>query len=135
MIRYIIVSLSSGIIFAVMDGFINANPIAQKLFESYKPIAKDSVNIFAGIVIDLAYGFIMTAIFLLIYEVMPYDSGIMKGVSFGILIWFFRVVMSVASQWMMFNVPVKTLIYSLVTGLAEMLVLGIFFGLTLKTST
>jgi hypothetical protein len=132
--RYIIVSISSGIIFAVIDGFINANPLAQKLFEVYKSIAKNTVNIWAGIVIDLAYGFIMAGIFLLIFDALPYKSGVMKGLSFGILIWFFRVVMSVASQWMMFNVPVSTLIYTLVTGLAEMLVLGLFYGLTLRPS-
>jgi hypothetical protein len=48
------------------------------------------------------------------------------------LAWFFRVVMSAASQWVMFSVPVKTLLYSLVTGLVEMLILGVLYGLTLK---
>jgi hypothetical protein len=53
-------------------------------------------------------------------------------VSFSLLLWFFRVVMYAASQWVMFNVPPKALFYSVVTGLGEMLILGVLFGLTLK---
>ena len=56
----------------------------------------------------------------------------MRGGSFGLITWFLRVVMSAASQWMMFNVPVKALFYSLVTGLGEMLILGVLYGLTLQ---
>ena len=132
MIRYIIVSLISGVLFGTMDGLINANPYAQRLFEVYKPIAKTSVNMGAGIVIDLFYGFILAGIFLLLFKSLPGETGLMKGISFAFLIWFFRVVMSVTSQWMMFTVPTNTLIYSLLAGLGEMLVLGIFYGLTLK---
>jgi len=41
-------------------------------------------------------------------------------------------VMYVATQWMMFDVPVAALLYTLVTGLGEMLILGILYGLALK---
>ena len=54
MTGYVTVSVISGILFAVLDGLINANPIASKLFEVYKPIAKTSVNLVAGIIIDPA---------------------------------------------------------------------------------
>ncbi len=40
-----------------------------------------------------------------------------------------------ASQWVMFNVPVTALLYSLVAGLGEMLLLGVLYGLTLKPAT
>jgi len=33
---------------------------------------------------------------------------------------------------MMFNVPIGALVYTLVAGLGEMLILGILYGLTLK---
>ncbi|MBN2533200.1 MAG: hypothetical protein JXB88_09930 [Spirochaetales bacterium] len=56
MVRYFIVSLVNGILFGIMDGVIHANPIAQKLFEVYKPIAKTSINAPAGIIIDIVYG-------------------------------------------------------------------------------
>ena len=132
MIRYIIVSIVSGILFGVMDGLINANPLAQKLYEVYRPITKTSLNVPAGVVIDLVYGFAMAGIFLLLYKSLPGEAGLVKGTSFAIFAWFFRVVMYVASQWMMFNVPIGALLYTLITGLCEMLVLGILYGLTLK---
>jgi hypothetical protein len=134
MTRYVIVSVVSGILFGVMDGLINANPLAQRLYAVYKPIARISINPIAGILIDLIYGFLMAAVFLLLYRSLPGDTGVVKGISFALLVWFFRVVMQVASQWMMFNVPVTALFYTLVAGLGEMLILGILYGLTLKPS-
>ena len=132
MIRYIIVSIVSGILFGTMDGLINANPLAQKLYEVYKPIAKTAINVPAGIIIDLVYGFVMAGVFLLLYRSLLGETGLLKGISFAFLIWFFRVVMSVISGWMMFNVPIEALLYTIITGLGEMLILGILYGLTLK---
>ena len=133
MINFISVSIASGILFGIMDGVIHANPLARRLYEVYKPIARTSVNAPAGIAIDLAYGFIMAGMFLLLYTGLPGDTGWVKGLSFAVLTWIFRVVMSAASQWMMFNIPAKTLMYSLITGLGEMLILGILYGLTLHS--
>jgi hypothetical protein len=130
--KYIIISIISGILFGIIDGLINANYLAQGLYEVFKPIAKTAINVPAGIVIDLVYGFIMAGVFLLLYRSLPGDMGLLKGISFAFLIWFFRVVMSVISGWMMFNVPIGALLYTLITGLGEMLILGILYGLTLK---
>lgn len=130
--RYVIVSLSSGVLFGILDGLINANPLAQRLYLVYKPIARDTINAPVGILIDLVYGFVLAGIFLLLYESLPGPSGLVKGLSFALLAWFFRVLMSVASTWMMYRLPAGTLIYTLVTGLAEMLILGLFYGLTLR---
>ncbi len=134
MTSYLIVSVVSGILFGVLDGLINANPFAIGLYEAYKPIAKTSVNMPAGMVIDLIYGFVMAGVFLLLYASLPGETGLVKGISFAILVWFFRVAMYVASQWMMFNVPSNALLYTLITGLGEMLVLGVLYGLTLRPS-
>ncbi len=132
MIRYIIVSVVSGILFGILDSAINANPLAQRLYEVYKPIARTSANLIAGVLIDLVYGFAMAGVFLLLYQSLPGDAGIVKGLSYAGLVWFFRVAMSAASQWMMFRVPVRTVVYSLAAGLGEMLVLGVLYGLTLR---
>ncbi len=131
MISYIVVSIVSGILFVAMDGLINANPLAQRLYKVYKPFAKTSINVPAGIVIDLVYGFVMAGIFLILYNSLPGELGLVKGISFAFLAWFFRGVMYVASQWMMFNVPIRALLYTLLAGLCEMLILGILYGLTL----
>ncbi len=131
MTTYVIVSLVSGILFGVLDGAINANPLARRLLEVYEPIARTSMNPWAGIAIDLAYGFVMAGVFVLLHRSLPGGSGLLKGISFALVVWFFRVVMSAASQWVMFRVPTRTLLYSLATGLGEMLVLGVLYGLTL----
>lgn len=131
MTTYVIVAMVSGVLFGLLDALINANPFAQRLLAVYKPIARTSLNPVAGVVIDLAYGFVVAGMFLLLYQSLPGDSGLLKGVSFALIAWFFRVVMSVASQWMMFRVPGRTLLYSLATGLVEMLILGVLYGLTL----
>ncbi len=93
--RYFAVSTISGILFGIMDGYINSNSLAQSLFEIYKPIAKTSVNITAGIIIDLLYGLAMAGIFLLLYKSLPGEKGLLKGISFALIIWFFRVLMFV----------------------------------------
>ncbi len=132
MTRYIIVSIINGLMFGILDGAINANPLAQKLFEAYKPIAKTTINAPVGVFIDLIYGFVLGAIFLLIYSSLPGESGLIKGLIFALILWFLRVFMSVASTWMMHEIPIKTLVYVLTTGLIEMLIIGTLYGLFLK---
>ena len=132
MTRFIIASILTGLLFGAMDGLINGNPYASKLMECFKPIAKRAVNVPAGLVIDLVYGFIISGIFILIMPALPTEICIIKGLAYGLGMWFFRVVMGVISNWMMFTVPGKTLIYMLWTGLIEMVVLGIINGLILK---
>ena len=132
MVRYIVISLVGGVLFGMMDGVINANPLARRLFEVYQPIARPSLNVVAGILIDIAYGFILAAIFLLLYKSLPGQSGLLKGLGYAVLVWFFRVVMQAASTWMMYRVPGQTIAYSLIAGLIEMAILGVLFGVTLK---
>jgi hypothetical protein len=114
-----------------MDGFINANPLGKRLFAVYKPIQKPSINFSAGIIIDLVYGFLLAGIFLVLFDSLPGDTGFLKGLSFASLLWFCRIIMSVLSNWMMYSIPIISLLYSLFTGLGEMLVLGILYGLLL----
>lgn len=134
LLSYIAFSLVSGILFGVMDGLLSGNPLGVRMLAAYKPIARAAINIPAGVLIDVAYGFIMAAIFLLLYPALPGASGVLKGLSFGVLAWFFRVVMSAASQWVMFELPVSALFYNLCGGLLEMLVIGLLYGLVLRPS-
>jgi hypothetical protein len=132
MSSYILISIISGILFAVLDMVINANPLAKKYYAVYQPIAKTTLNPLVGTLIDLIFGFVMAGLFVLLYNSLPGSSGVLKGLWYALMMWFFRVVMQVASQWMMFITPVKTLLYTLTTGLGEMLVLGLLYGLTLQ---
>jgi hypothetical protein len=131
MLNYVIVSNVSGILFGMMDGFIHANPVAIKLLDVYKPIAKTSVNFVAVIIVDLAYGFILAALFFLIYPGLPGENGLIKGASFALMTWFLRVIMNLASQWIMFNVPIRVLLYLGLAGLGEMLILDLLYGAVL----
>ena len=47
---------------------------------------------------------LLAGLFLLLHKSLPGASGWMKGLSFGLLAWFFRVLMNAASQWIMFRV-------------------------------
>jgi hypothetical protein len=131
MLRYIVVSAGSGILFGAMDGLLNANPLAQRLYEVFQPIARRTLNMPAALAIDLVYGFALAGIFLLLFNSLPGQS-VVKGLIFGLLVWFLRVVMQVVTQWMMFSIPASTLGYTLAVGLVEMLVLGLLYGLILK---
>ena len=133
MARFILAAIVTGLLFGIMDGLINVNPYAVKLMECFKPIAKQTVNIPIGLAIDLFYGFIISGIFMIIMPVLPTEIGIIKGLVYGLGMWFFRVSMGVISNWMMFNIPAKTLIYVLLTGLVEMIIIGILNGLLLKS--
>lgn len=132
MLRFFIAAILTGLLFGTMDGLINGNPYALKLMECYKSIAKQTINIPVGLLIDLFYGFIISGIFIIILPALPAESGILNGLLYGFGMWFFRVVMGVISNWMMFAVPGKTLIYVLLTGLFEMIVLGILNGIIIK---
>jgi hypothetical protein len=132
LISYLMVGLVSGVVFGVLDSLINGNPLARRLHEVYKPIGKTTINVPAGVIIDLAYGFVMAGIFLVLYASLPGEIGVVKGITFAVMAWFFRVIMSAVSNWMMFKIPVAALLYSLLAGLAEMLVLGLIYGFFLK---
>ncbi len=45
MIRYVVVSIVSGILFGVLDGVINANPLGQRLYQVYKRVLRKSAVI------------------------------------------------------------------------------------------
>ncbi len=129
MVRYVLASIASGISFGVMDGIFNSNPLAQRLYKVFDPIARKKINVPIGIFIDLVYGFALAGLFILFKGSLPFAHSLLNGLFYGISVWFLRVVMQVATQWMMFNVPATTMIYMLAFGLVEMLVLGLLYGL------
>jgi hypothetical protein len=131
MLTYLIVSTGSGLLFAVLDALINANPLARRLYAVYQPLARTSLNFVAGIFIDIAYGFILAGLFLLLAPSLPGASSLLKGVSFAVMVWFLRVAMGVLSQWMTYKIPPQTLLYTAAAGLGEMLSLGLLYGLVL----
>jgi hypothetical protein len=119
---------------SLLDGLSAANPVARRLYSVFTPIARTSVDFRIGIAIDLVLGFAMAGIFLLLYGSMPVLTGVERGLAYGLMVWFFRVAMQVASQWVTFNLPAGLLLYTLISGLLEMTLIGLFYGLTLWPS-
>jgi hypothetical protein len=129
MTTFVIIGLAGGLIFAVLDFVLNVNPLAQRLNEPYRPIARRQMPLAAAVAIDLLSGLIMAGIFLLLRPAFPGGPVLGAAISFGLLAWFFRVLMAVLSQWVMFEIPAKTLLYIAAAGLLEMLALGLFYAM------
>ena len=131
MLRIILVGLAAGVAFLITDAVLNANPLAQRLYAAYSPIARASVNALAGSLIDLAYGMILTVLFVTLWPGLPGETGLVKGLSFGLMVWFLRVVMRVASDWVTTTVPSSTHAYALVGGLIQILLVTALIALLL----
>jgi uncharacterized membrane protein YagU involved in acid resistance len=128
----ILVGLLSGLLFAVLDMLINANPLARRLNALILPIARQKVNPAVGLAIDVVFGIVMAVLYVQLRPGLAGASGLARGLCYGSLAWFFRVVMAAASQWVMFPVSWRLTAYNLGTGLLEMLALGMLYGLTLS---
>lgn len=127
--RYVVVSLVTGLLFGILDGIINGNSLARRLHASLAPAARKKLKLPAGLAIDLAYGFLMTALFMVLRDSLPGTQGAVQGLSFAVLAWLFRVLMGALSQWMSLELPARALAYDLAAGLAEMGILGLAIGL------
>jgi hypothetical protein len=131
MLRVVVVGLGAGVAFLVSDAVLNANPLAQRLYAAYGPIARSNINALAGSLIDLAYGIILAALFVILWPSLPGETSLMKGLSFGLMVWFLRVVMRVASDWVTTTVPTETHAYTLVGGLVQILLVTALIALLL----
>jgi hypothetical protein len=131
MLRQILVGALAGVAFLVLDGVLNANPLARQLYAVYQPIARPGVNALAGSVVDLAYGVILALLFATLRASLPGRTGPMKALSFGLMVWFLRVCMRVAGEWVTTIVPVPVHAYTLFAGLVQILIVTSIIALLL----
>jgi hypothetical protein len=131
MLRVVGVGLAAGLAFLISDAVLNANPLAQRLYAAYGPIARSSVHVLAGSRIELAYGMILAALFVTLGPGLPGETGLAKGLSFGAMVWFLRVVMRVASEWVTTTVPASAHVYTLLGGLVQILLVCTLIALLL----
>ena len=134
MLRQIVVGLAAGVVFLVLDGLVNANPLARQVYVAYQPIARTSVDAVAGSLIDLAYGLILVALFVTLRHCLPGRRDLMKGLSFGAMVWFLRVAMRVAGEWVVTTVPASAHAYTLLAGLVQTLTVAVVVALLLPRS-
>ena len=131
MLRVVVVGLAAGVALLITDAFLNANPLAQRLYAAYGPIARSGVNALAGSLLDLAYGLILAFLFVTLWPSLPGETGLVKGLSFGLMVWFLRVVMRVASEWVTTTVPPSAHVYTLVSGLIQILLVAVLIAVLL----
>lgn len=125
------VGLGAGLLFAILDGLIHANPVAQRLYSVYRPIMRTSVNAPLGLLFDFVSGIVIAFLFVALSPALP-EGWVAKGLAFALIAWFFRVAMGSASQIVMFQVPAAAVLYGLLTGLGEMIALGLLYAVLLK---
>ncbi len=128
MLTYLIAGFAGGVIFVLLDFVLNVNPLAQRLAKPYKPIARKAMPLVAAVLIDVLSSLAMAGIFLLLRPAFPGSTIVGAGLSFGLLAWFFRVLMGSLSNWIMFETPPTTHLYSIAAGLLEMVALGLFYA-------
>ncbi len=121
-------SIVIGILFIIFDMVtaISISPIFS--YYSDLPIWKNPPNIVAGIVFDLINGFILVTIYSIIYNGIP-GLGLKKGLNYGIMIAFFRVVMSSFSAIVMYNIPLTIIVADLIANYFEIVILCILLSL------
>ena len=131
MFRVVSVGLAAGVALLITDALLNANPLARRLYAAYDPIARSSVNALAGSAIDLALGVILVVLFVTLWPSLPGETSLVKGLSFGVMVWLLRVVMRVASDWVTTTVPPSTHLYTLGGGLLQILLVAALIAVLL----
>ena len=117
----------------VMSGFFSVAVFKLPIFVSDSTLWRREFNPALSILLDITYGIILAGLFNLLYMSIP-GKGVLKGIAFGLIIWFFKVVMAMGSIRVMFNVSDKILVYWTFSGLLELLVIGSVLGIFYKIS-
>lgn len=119
------------LISGVVAGFFSVSVFKMPIFVSDSTLWRQEFSPYLSVSLDIIYGIILAGLFNLLYISIP-GEGIMKGISFGLIIWFFKTVMAMGSIRVMFNVSDKVLLYWTFSGLLEMLVIGTILGIFYK---
>lgn len=129
--KIILLCLFIGFIFALLDFILHANPLVKNFPSIYEPVNRGWDIIMASFIIDIIYGTVLSLFYLVLYKSLP-GQGMMKGVIYGILLWFLRITILTLTQWMVYPVSAGTIIYMIFAGLPEMIIIGALIGRMIK---
>lgn len=115
----------------VISGFFSITVFKLPIFVSDSTLWRQEFSPYLSISLDIIYGIILAGLFNLLYMSIP-GKAIMKGISFGLIVWFFKTVMAMGAIRVMFNVSDKILLYWTFSGLLEMLMIGAVLGIFYK---
>jgi hypothetical protein len=77
-----------------------------------------------GVIFELINGFMLAVIYAVIHPSLP-GQGWKKGISYGLIVWGLRVVMGAFSTYMMTDMAPVSIVINVITGLIEVMILGI----------
>jgi hypothetical protein len=129
--RLVAAGIAASVLFLVLDmllgtvgGFVGAQVLGVP-FEQ-PPGIEDKIKF--GLFFELINGFMLALIYAVIYRCLP-GQGWQKGISYGLIVWGLRVVMWAFSTFMMTDMPPALIAITVVTGLIEVLILGIVIAI------
>jgi len=125
--RLVVAGIVASVLFLVLDaalgtagGFIGAQVLGVPIEQPPGFEAK----IQFGLIFELINGFMLAVIYAVIHPSLP-GRGWKKGISYGLLVWGLRVLMGAFSTYMMTDTSPILIAITVVTGLIEVLILGI----------
>jgi len=125
--RLVVAGIAASVLFLVLDmvlgtagGFIGAEVFGVPVEQP--PGFEAKVKL--GLIFELMNGFMLAVIYAVIHPSLP-GRGWKKGISYGLIVWGLRVVMGAFSTYMMTDMSPILIAITVVTGLIEVLILGI----------
>jgi hypothetical protein len=133
--RFLLAGLVASVLFLVLDMALGmaGGLVATKLFglpATQPPGIEKKMRL--ALLFELINGFMLALIFALIQTGLP-GQGWVKGLSYGLIVWGLRVVMWAFSTYMMTDMSPILIGINVVTGLVEVLVLGVAIALLYGT--
>jgi len=132
--RLVVAGIAASVLFLVLDmvlgtagGFIGAEVFGVPVEQPPGFEAK----IKFGLIFELINGFMLAVIYAVIHPNLP-GQGWKKGISYGLIVWGLRVVMGAFSTYMMTDMSPILIAITVVTGLIEVLILGIVIAVIYK---
>jgi cellulose synthase/poly-beta-1,6-N-acetylglucosamine synthase-like glycosyltransferase len=132
--RLIVAGIVASVLFLVLDaalgtagGFIGAQVFGLPVEQPPGFEAKLTY----GLIFELINGFMLAVIYAVIHPSLP-GRGWKKGISYGLIVWGLRVVMWAFSTYMMTDMAPVSIVINAVTGLIEVLILGIVIAVIYK---
>ena len=132
--RLLAAGIAASVLFLVLDmvlgtvgGFIGAE--AFDLPFEQPPGIKAKMKF--GLIFELINGFMLAVIYAVIHPSLP-GRGWKKGIGYGLIVWGLRVVMWAFSTYMMTDMAPVSIVINGVTGLIEVLILGIVIAVIYK---
>jgi hypothetical protein len=125
--RLLVAGIVASVLFLVLDAILGmaGGLIAAQVFGvPFNQPPGIEAKMMIGFVFELINGFMLAVIYAVIHPSLP-GQGWKKGISYGLIVWGLRVVMWAFSTYMMTDMPPALIVITVVTGLIEVLILGV----------